>query len=59
MTDEQRLREQRDEIERLRAALGEIAQQRLTDEMPEDESADAPFDEAYDMMINRARKALK
>ena len=46
-------------IERKDAALAEIAKQKLTAELDEEESASAEFEEAYDAIIKIARAALE
>ena len=53
------MRQIADKIEELEAALREIAQQKLINEMSVNHVVNADFEGAYDMMINRARSALK
>jgi hypothetical protein len=52
-----RLKAKDAEIERLRAALGDTARQRLSTELTDDECEHADFVGAYDIMIRRAREA--
>ena len=46
-------------IERKDAALAEIAKQKLTTELDEEETESAEFEEAYDAIIKIARAALE
>lgn len=50
------LRGMHNDNRRMRAALGEIARQKLTSELTEDEKEHADFEGAYDIMIRRARE---